>query len=799
MALWQAISACVTRGCAKDPPEDARGKRIMGPVAIFVVAISAFSIPRYTVLEDYTLTFAYGLFLAVSMFYLVSTTWGVVSFGMGLDVWMFGSLVGTLLLDLNSVADAKERPWPLLVLVLDVALVFDRPHLPRCAIPTMLVYLAVERSEAMFRWGLYDSARWGLQEGVVDVCDCDTPPCKLQIGSALMSILMFAMVLLIDFYLTRRFASALRQQIKVISATVRVAEKIAAALALYKVDDAGEAIKTEGDLLPSELQDSFGRLLSNLQAYRDYLPDSLLYPGDAEVAGGGVAPPGKGTAGDVSVALVFTDIQSSAALWEAHPRGMQDALRTHNTVLRSVAAECQNYEVKVIGDSMMLAAQTAAQAVEFGLKAQVRLAQSTWPSELFKNQLCTWVKGSVKGVPLWNGLRVRIGTHYGPTRVERNPVTGRQDYLGLAVITAARVEGAVKHGGLTGVSGAVLHELGGTPQDAAQFSMGQVDLRGVGPVTVHILLPRELADRWEDLNSVSTGLIGLISPEEDDLDADFGQATERTQRFEDPEMIAMRGGRGSPMRSKSPTSRPQRCIQLALKLTRSVGSFATVRAVLKMEESEVAAALSELLAIVDMAAGRTQGVLVNVVSSLGMVGWNTTSRCKDHVAQCALFIGLALRGTAANHVGAVTGPLLSGNVSSGRRKFATVVGEGVEMSAALAEEAHLRGKAALVAGQVAMYCANDERANRVQEWREVGGDVVPIWSVARKATESSQPPTANRQNVFASTSVAMSVMLSDMSSPHESEAQAPEEEELPPRNFIYFLLPPQDAVLASIS
>ena len=52
-----------------------------------------------------------------------------------------------------------------------------------------------------------------------------------------------------------------------------------------------------------------------------------------------------------------------------------------------------------------------------------------------------WYDSSV-----WNGLRVRVGVHFGHGDIKLDPVSQGYDYYGTVVNTAARVEG-VAHGG----------------------------------------------------------------------------------------------------------------------------------------------------------------------------------------------------------------------------------------------------------------------------------------------------------------------------------------------------------------
>eukprot|EP00756_Hemistasia_phaeocysticola_P030075 Hpha_TRINITY_DN16272_c0_g1::TRINITY_DN16272_c0_g1_i3::g.12511::m.12511 len=55
------------------------------------------------------------------------------------------------------------RSWAFVVLVLDMALVFKRYHLPSFIIPSVLVYQAALQVESVSRFGLYEAGYWGTK------------------------------------------------------------------------------------------------------------------------------------------------------------------------------------------------------------------------------------------------------------------------------------------------------------------------------------------------------------------------------------------------------------------------------------------------------------------------------------------------------------------------------------------------------------------------------------------------------------------------------------------------------------
>eukprot|EP00756_Hemistasia_phaeocysticola_P018679 Hpha_TRINITY_DN15612_c3_g3::TRINITY_DN15612_c3_g3_i2::g.101816::m.101816 len=378
------------------------------------------------------------ILLSGSFTYCVGLMTNTMSAGLAVDIGLGTATVGQCVNDLaNATFSTTFRSWTFIVLILDCALVFERDHMTSVMIPLVLIYMFLIFVESIERFGMYEAGYWGASPEVSH-CNCASPPCGQSFVAAFFSYLGVSSVFLFDFYFTRGFSAGLRHQLRRVEASVEVAGEIVEALARYDVDAAETAIEKGSDL-PVELAGSYLRLLSNLRSYREYLPETLLrYDDESQLTsphGGSVAAPG----GDgVNVGMVFTDIQSSTALWEGYPEEMYDALRTHNTILRTVAKENQGYEVKIIGDALMLAFAEAEDAVRFGTEAQLKLVQGEWPRNLCeRTTLCRRVEGS-QGEPVWNGVRVRIGINWGPAQAERNPVNNRYDYFGATVNTASR-------------------------------------------------------------------------------------------------------------------------------------------------------------------------------------------------------------------------------------------------------------------------------------------------------------------------------------------------------------------------
>lgn len=163
------------------------------------------------------------------------------------------------------------------------------------------------------------------------------------------------------------------------------------------------------------------------------------------------------------LAIVFTDIVKSTALWEKDSESMNKAMAVHDDMIRELSDKYEGYEVKQNGDGFMFAFQSAPSALSFCLDIQVQLQTQEWPQALLE---LGPAKPVIKedddnpndNVVLWKGLRLRVSAHYGEPVCKWNGVIKRMDYLGPAVNRAARFVG-VCEGGQIVVSQEFLQEL----------------------------------------------------------------------------------------------------------------------------------------------------------------------------------------------------------------------------------------------------------------------------------------------------------------------------------------------------
>eukprot|EP00667_Euglena_gracilis_P000433 EG_transcript_433 len=190
--------------------------------------------------------------------------------------------------------------------------------------------------------------------------------------------------------------------------------------------------------------------------------------------------------------ILFTDIQASTHLWATIPDIMAPTLSAHNTLIRKAIAKHHCYEVKTIGDSFMCAARTPQQGMELALAVQTALHEHDWGTDaadaVYHDLLDTIEIGQLSNV-CWNGLRVRIGIHFGLGDIRRDPLTQGYDYYGTVVNTAARIE-SVCHGGQIAVSQAVYAAVRGSITGVVWADLGPQPLRGLAePLRLYQALP----------------------------------------------------------------------------------------------------------------------------------------------------------------------------------------------------------------------------------------------------------------------------------------------------------------------
>jgi class 3 adenylate cyclase len=143
----------------------------------------------------------------------------------------------------------------------------------------------------------------------------------------------------------------------------------------------------------------------SLQVFRDLFAEATLRPGDE--------------AGVSQVALLFSDLQGSTALYErVGDAAAFNMVREHFALLAGVVRDHDGAVVKTIGDAVMASFGDPANAVKAALAMQARIAD--------------------------HELVLKLGIHVGPSVVVN--LNDRLDYFGSTVNMAARLQGQSQGG-----------------------------------------------------------------------------------------------------------------------------------------------------------------------------------------------------------------------------------------------------------------------------------------------------------------------------------------------------------------
>lgn len=137
--------------------------------------------------------------------------------------------------------------------------------------------------------------------------------------------------------------------------------------------------------------------------------------------------------------FLFTDVEGSTRLWEAHPQAMSVLLAEHNGILQAAIESHHGKVFKTVGDGFCAVFASPSDALAAASAAQRNLFHA---------------RGDASAPAL--KLRVRMGLHTGPAE-ERGG-----DYFGPTLNRVARLMAAAS-GGQTLISAAVRDGLGDTP------------------------------------------------------------------------------------------------------------------------------------------------------------------------------------------------------------------------------------------------------------------------------------------------------------------------------------------------
>lgn len=177
--------------------------------------------------------------------------------------------------------------------------------------------------------------------------------------------------------------------------------------------------------------------------------------------------------------FLFTDIEGSTKLWEAHPETMRGSLARHDALMREAIAASNGYVFKTIGDAFCAAFATAPEAIEAVLNAQLALTAESWPAE--------------------TPIKVRMALHTGAVESRDD------DYFGPPVNRVARLL-STAHGGQSVLSQPT-YELvrDALPPQSSVKDLGAHQLKDLArPEQVYQLLHPMLPAAFPPIRSLST-------------------------------------------------------------------------------------------------------------------------------------------------------------------------------------------------------------------------------------------------------------------------------------------------------
>jgi class 3 adenylate cyclase len=201
--------------------------------------------------------------------------------------------------------------------------------------------------------------------------------------------------------------------------------------------------------------------MTALQTFRDLFSDDVLRPGD-EVAVG-------------RIALLFSDLKGSTALYQSiGDASAYHLVRDHFAFMAKMIRNHEGAIVKTIGDAVMAAFVSPAQAVAAAIDVQRQIAAFNRESHVEEG----------KSPP----IIIKLGVHSGPTIAVT--LNDRLDYFGSTVNMAARLQGQSEGGDIV-LSPETAEDTAVAPLlRAFQVARDQASLKGFDqPITFFRLRP----------------------------------------------------------------------------------------------------------------------------------------------------------------------------------------------------------------------------------------------------------------------------------------------------------------------
>ena len=170
----------------------------------------------------------------------------------------------------HSAATATHAMWMYFTLILGFTLTGRYQHMSRLVMVVAVVFLCLRHVNNSFQ-----ISHTVYTAKVPDVCNCASPPCKVDVSDSVLSALMDILFVLSMYQFVCQCNIENATKAEVMECTISTAKCIATCLSLFDLDAAEVLIHYE-DKLPTEMRKSFQQLLENLRVYQPYLPQSCV-------------------------------------------------------------------------------------------------------------------------------------------------------------------------------------------------------------------------------------------------------------------------------------------------------------------------------------------------------------------------------------------------------------------------------------------------------------------------------------------------------------------------------------------
>ena len=178
-----------------------------------------------------------------------------------------------------------------------------------------------------------------------------------------------------------------------------------------------------------------------------------------------------------TVTFLFTDIEGSTQLAQAHPDGWESMRERHHTLLRSHCEKRRGYVFQIVGDAFCVAFSTALDALTAAIDAQRSLQEPTADAIT---------------------LRVRMGLHTGPAEMHDGEYRGYVTLAKVQRVMSAAAGGQVL---LSNSTGALLS--GHLPAGVSLRDMGEHRLKGLSsPERLWQVVAPDLPSEFPPLKSL---------------------------------------------------------------------------------------------------------------------------------------------------------------------------------------------------------------------------------------------------------------------------------------------------------